>query len=233
VKVAILACFNELYAPIADVALPVLKRYAEKHGYGVHVGEYHTDPTKLKTYGDRLKLELYKMHYDDHDILMFLDIDALVMNSEVRIEDVLGEFRPFLWTWDLNGPCSGFWIARCVPEVLLFLTAVAERAPRMGGLIAREELGPPHSVTLQMEPHGTSDQTAMTALMNIPPFDLVAAYCVSGKEAGHCYDVEALKIPPMFHYINAYAPGDWICTWPSLPLDERLALMKAASEKAT
>ncbi len=104
-KIGILTAFNERYAPIADITLPLMKRYADKHGYALEVGKYHEDATRLETYGDRMKIELYKAHYDEHDILMWLDIDVLVMNSEIRIEERLGQL-PFLWTYDINGPCG-------------------------------------------------------------------------------------------------------------------------------
>lgn len=253
-RVAIITCYDEGYAPIADVTLPIMQRYATKHGYGLHIGKYHTDPRNLFTYGDRLKISLFNEHYDAHDIICFLDIDVLVMNSEIKIEEVLmghsltelskmgrgllaeaarEKMRPFLWTYDPNGPCSGFWIARCIPDVHLVLNAVKNRCPEYGKVSVKESLGPPHSVTLQMEPHGSSDQMMMRDLMNIPPFSSVLKHCVSGKEAGHCFSFEELGWPPAWNHLGNYEPGDFLLTFPSSPMERRLELLKLNAEKAT
>lgn len=255
-RVAIITCYDEGYAPIADVTLPIMQRYATKHGYGLHIGKYHTDPARLLSYGDRLKIALYNEQYDVHDIICFLDIDVLVMNSEVKIEDVLikrcaslpsevyhtsyegavvrgTEHRPFLWTYDPNGPCSGFWIARCIPDVHLVLNHIRNACPGAGKVSVREDLGPPHSVTLQLEPHGSSDQMMMRSLMNIPPFSSVLKHCVSGKEAGHCFDFRELGWPEAWDHFGHYEPGDYLLTFPSSPMERRLELLKLNAEKAT
>lgn len=224
-KVALITCLNDRYAAIADVSLPLFQAYAQKHGYAMRVGLYHTDPGKIETYGDRGKIATFNELYPDHDIVCFMDVDVLVMDSERRIEDALGE-RPFLWTYDVNGPCSGFWIAQCIPQVKLVLDAVQTRAQLSGGLIAREDAGPPHTVTLQMEPHGTSDQTTMRSLMHLPPFSGILQHCVSGREAGHTYLYDELGWHH-YHYLGNYEPGSWLLTFPSTPLERRLELMKA------
>ncbi len=95
-----------------------------------------------------------------------------------------------------------------------------------------EDLGPPHRVTLQMEPHGSSDQDEMTRLMSIPPFSKTFRYCVSSKEAGHTFLYDRLGWHD-YKEIGNYAPGDWLLTCPSEPLDERIKLLQEWSEKAT
>lgn len=230
-KIALLTAFNEKYAPIADVTLPLMKAYVDRHGYGMEVSKYHEDPARIRSYGDRGKIELYLAHYREHDMLMWLDIDVLILNHDIEIEDVLGN-RNFLWTYDSSGPCSGFWIARTVPAVTIMLNRVREEAPRNGRVIA-SELRDPHRVNVQFEPYGTSDQMQMRALMTIPPFDRVLGgeNCVSCKQAGHCFDHEILHMPDYYDYISKYEPGDWLYTVPSIPIERRrFALLRKAQE---
>lgn len=233
-RVCIITVCNPDYVPIGDITLPALQRYAQKHGYGVELGPYHTNPRQLLSYGDRGKYTLFEKFYNDYDIIMFLDIDAIVMNSDIKVEDVLGE-RNFLWTYGVDGPCSGFWIARTEPIVHLTLAYVANLAPIAGNVRTREDLGPPHKIVLEMEPRGQSDQEVMRSIMNMPPFDRVlgAENCVSLKEAGHCFDFRAIGWPEHFDYMGNYESGDWLLTFPGVPFDRRLQLLQAASEKAT
>lgn len=223
-RVAIITAFDAKYAPIADVTLQPMRDYAARHGYGLMLGRYHEDPTDLRTYGDRGKIDLYQIHYDAHDVLMWLDVDVLVTNPEIRIEDVLGD-RPFLWTYDGNGPCSGFWIARCNEPVGLTFQKVQNEAALGRSVIAREAWDP-HRMTLQFEPSGSSDQMVMRSLMGIPPYAEVLKHCVSGKEAGHCYDNRILDWPKHYDYLSHWEPGDWLYTLPSVPLERRRILLE-------
>lgn len=222
-KTAIVTAFNEAYAPIADVTLPLMKLYADRHGYGLHLGRYHENPAQLKTYGDRGKIDLYLKQYDTHDTLMWLDIDVLILNHDLKIEDVI-EDRPFVWSYDCNGPCSGFWIAKCVPEVAMMFNKVAEEAMLGRSVIARE-LSAPHRVSVQFEPHGTSDQMMMRELMNLPPYREVLQHCLSSKQVGHCYDYRILKWPEAYDYMGNYEDGDWLYTLPSVELQRRKILL--------
>ena len=112
-RVVVSTCWDEAYKPLALIADPILRRYCTKRGYGYEPFAYHESPKALDSFGDRGKIAQYMKLYATgrYDAMMFLDIDALVMNSEVRVEDVL-QSAPFVWSYDVNGPCSGFWIAR-------------------------------------------------------------------------------------------------------------------------
>lgn len=233
-RVCLTTVISKEYAAIGDITLPNMQAYAQKHGYGMEVGLYHTNPAMPLTYGDRGKIALYDKLYNAFDVIMFLDVDALIMNSDIRIERVLGD-RPFIWTHHVDGPCSGFWIARATPLVHLTLGYVANRAPLMGNVRTREEIGPPHKIVLEMEPRGQSDQEVMRSIMHMPPFDEVLGpwNCVKGKEAGHCFDYREIGWPKHFDYLGHYEPGDWLLTFPAAPLPRRIELLQAAAEKAT
>lgn len=229
--IALITAWDEKYASLGEVARPLIERYCARHGYDAFIGEYHTNPANLQTYGDRLKVEMYNRRYaDGYDMVCWLDIDVIVMNSEIRIEDVVGRYqvgyglafttepRRFTWSHDSNGPLSGFWIARCVPEVRNFLNQAVQKSLEMTSTIVR--IGTePATVTTQFEPYGVSDQTGMRAIMHMPPHRDVAQHCLPGKDVGHCYE------PGRDPYMD-YEPGKWLITFPGLPLDVRLAKMK-------
>ena len=216
-RVVLITCHDAKYEALAKIALPNFTAYCIKHGYQLFVGDYHTDPTRLDTYGDRGKIDMFNRHYESHDIVMFLDIDALVMNSDIRIEDRIGAW-PFVWTYDVNGPCSGFWIARCTEDVFLMLNTVKNRAPQQGNVRMVYVPGPPAKTVLELEPTGQSDQKTMVSMMNEPPYSNVLRYCVAGNDAGHCYPRDVMKWPEQYPNLNDYAPGDWIVTFPAVPL---------------
>jgi hypothetical protein len=235
--VAIMVAFNHAYLPMAEVSLPIIRAYCEKHEYSLIQGRFMDDseylPTEdIKDYFDRGKIKMYQQKYKQADILCWMDIDLIIMNSEIRIEDRLGD-RSFLWTYDVAGPCSGFWIARCQPEVFMVLERVQQQAQITTNVIAAEHFFP-HRVTLQIEPRGTSDQTTMRSLMNIPPYSRVLGpqNCLSGKEVGHTYLYDDYGWGA-YRSLGDYEPGDWLLTFPSLPLAERLEKMQHYAALAT
>lgn len=233
-RICLFTMIDKAYERIAEITFPNFAAYCGKHGYKFEVGAYHTDPRKMDTYGDRGKTIVFDKLFNDFDIMMFLDADALVMNSDIRIEDVLGD-RPFLWSHHWNGPCSGFWIARNIPKVYVAITEVRNRAPFLGNVRPIHVEGPPSKTVLEMEPHGQSDQETMRTLMTMPPYDEVFGNgnCVSGKEAGHCFDYRAIGWPALGDYLGHYEPGDWLLTFPSIPLERRIELLREAALRAT
>ena len=206
-RVAIFSYWNDKYAPLADIARPNWKAYAERHGYGLrfYPGEYHEDPSRPETYGDKGKFELYYDLRGYVDIVMFLDIDSLFMNQDVRVEERLewaSFHKRFVWTHDDNGPLSGFWIART--------DAITEKHLRYAYKYAAENNNVKHG---KIEPNGISDQDAMRALMRVPPFQGTFQSCWDAAEAGHCYP-------------ENWRPGEWLITFPGRSVEEKLEGMK-------
>jgi hypothetical protein len=234
VKTALITVQNDLYKPIGEITLPLMTRYCERRGYHFRCGQYHTNPSDLPTYGDRGKVELFNRFYlQGYDYVMFLDLDVVIMNSDMPVQTMLG-FRPFLWTYDHNGPLSGFWIAKCEPQVYMTMNAIKNGAPAAGKISVTEDVGPPHGVNLRLEPHGASDQMMMRSLMNIPPFGEVLGEhnCLPGGQVGHTYPREVMKLPKEFPNINDYYEGAFCVTFPGVPLQERIELCRQWAERA-
>ena len=220
-RVALFGTWNEAYKPLAEIALPNWLEYCTRHGYALvgYPNAFHLDPSRPETYGDKCKFELYYDVRGHCDIAMFLDIDALIMNQGRKIEDALS-FRPFLWTYDDNGPCSGFWIARTDELTERHLRYAYERAARHSNI--RNGV---------IEPNGISDQDSMRDLMNVPPFSRTfgttsaALYptqprCMPAELIGHCYE-------------SNYKPGDWLLTFPGISVEEkREKMLKWTKDRA-
>lgn len=209
-RIIVFSTWNDAYAPLAEIARPNWTAYCAKNGYGLrfYPGHYHEDPSKPETFGDKGKFEIY---YDIRglcDVVMWLDIDSLFMNHNIRIEDVLSD-KPFVWTYDDSGPLSGLWIARTDLRT--------EGHLRYAYAVAARENNVRHG---KIEPNGISDQDAMTRLMNVPPFSHTFGNgnCLPAVSVGHCYE-------------SNYEPGDWILTWPGMPVEEKLERMKSWSNR--
>jgi hypothetical protein len=112
---------------------------------------------------------------------------------------------------------------------------VKNRAPLLGNVRPVLVPGPPAKTVLELEPTGQSDQETMVSLMNVPPFSQVFGpqNCVSGKEAGHCFDYSEIGWPPAYNYLGNYEPGDWIITFPASPIERRIELLREYAAKAT
>lgn len=208
-RVCLISAWNERYAPLAQIAVPNFASYAKRHGYGARMfpGEYHEDASRPETYGDKGKFNLWYDVAGHADIVMWLDIDSLFMNHDIRVEDVAG-FNPFTWTYDDNGPLSGLWIAKTDP--------ITEKHLRYAYEMAVRENNVRHG---KIEPNGISDQDAMTRLMGMPPFNRTfSTGCYPASELGHCYE-------------SNYEPGKWIITFPGMSVEEKLSKMIEWSKK--
>jgi hypothetical protein len=202
-RICLMSVTNKKYDPIAALAEPNWLAYCKKHNYAfrLYTGAYHEDPSQVDTYGDKVKFECYYDMRGLFDVVMFLDIDSLFTNMDIRIEDRLMGQR-FFWTYDDNGPLSGL--------MIMHTDDVTEKHLRKAYELAARENNVRHG---QIEPNGISDQDAMTRLMNVPPFRDTFRFCYPAKEVGHCFP-------------QNWEPGDWIYGVPGCPVDEKLALMK-------
>lgn len=207
-RICIISSWNDRYAPLAEIARPNWIAYAQRHGYAIRLypGEYHEDPSRLETFGDKGKFRLYTDVRGWCDMVMWLDIDSLFTNMDTRIEDIIGVSR-FMWTCDENGPLSGLWVARTDDTTEKHLRFAYERAAIENNVR--------HGV---IEPNGISDQDSMTRLMNVPPFVRTFRHCPPAAEVGHCYE-------------SNWQPDSWIITFPGMTVEQKISKMKAWAAK--
>lgn len=214
-NVALFTHWDEKYDALARMVLPNWAEYCRKHKYFLRgYINYHEDPARPETYGDKGKFRYYTDLRGHFKYVMFLDIDCLFMNMDIKIEHQMDDYadrpwesdlhsqRPFMWTYDDNGPLSGLWIATTHERTERHLRHAYEYAARENNVR--------HG---KIEPNGISDQDAMTRLMHIPPFSTTFGHCLPAKFMGHCYE-------------SNYELGDWIITFPGVSLEEKTALLK-------
>jgi hypothetical protein len=235
-RVAIFSYWNAKYAPLADIARPNWKAYAERHGYALrfYPGEYHEDPSRPETYGDKGRFELYYDLRGYVDIVVSLDIDSLFMNEDVTVEDTLAfgcqlDMTTFAAAKHhvTSGVARRGGLRSPMRPPLNFLWTFAESGPMSGLWIARTDDTTERHLRFayakaaiennvrhgRVEPNGVSDQDAMTRLMAVPPFAQTFGSCFSAAEVG-------------FMHGDTYSGGDWIMTCRGGSVGEKLATMK-------
>ena len=215
-RIGLMTAWNDLYAPLAQIAQPVMKAYCERHGYTLLSGPWYHDNEGEEwrmSRGDLCKSSIFLNNADNFDVLMWLDVDSIIMNHDIKIEDVLAFERDWLWTCNTDGPMSGFWIGRTSPQVRAWVH-------RFAFACAYE--------------YGGGDQYAMREVAKWAPYDWLVggSNIVWGRHAGHCFAPE-VGCPPGMEDTIIYQPGDWIVTFPGIDIARRIDLMAQYAAKVT
>jgi hypothetical protein len=220
VRVCVYGYYNKKYDPIAEIAETNWAAYCARHGYALRTypggftdtedGDRMHDPEKGEN--------RFGLYYDIRglfDIVMFLDIDSLFLNMDETIERRVDAFywpdtlekpipeKPFLWTYDDNGPNTSVLIARTDDTTEKHLRYAYEYAKNSNNV--RHD---------RIERGGISDQDAMTALMNIPPFHDTFRHCYAASRIGVAYKEADVT------------PQTWIRSYAGMSLEDKLAAMK-------
>lgn len=93
--------------------------YADAHGYDFIVDDDAIDrsaPTRSWS-----KLLAMRKHLPRYDFLLYVDVDAVVMNPETRLEDIVDFDYDQVLAADSNGVHCGVWLVRNTPWTLWFL----------------------------------------------------------------------------------------------------------------
>lgn len=106
-KIAVATEFSPAYQQIADVTLPVLKRYCDKHDYELCVidipdGGFHY--RKIEWLQEKFKTDV--------EAVFYLDVDALITNLSVPIENFIDDDCSLFITRDAGGINGGSLIIR-------------------------------------------------------------------------------------------------------------------------
>ncbi len=82
-KIGIFTQYNEPFKPVADITIPVLQDYANRHGYDLHVS---VDPPIARSIvWDRYKVIADNIRF--YDWVAHFDADVLVTNHHIRLEE--------------------------------------------------------------------------------------------------------------------------------------------------
>lgn len=178
------------YAELAAITYPSVERYCKKHGYGLAYDPNRTDK-------DACKVALYQTIYAtgqfcSADVFVWIDTDALIMNSDRRIESIVYEHMPssvhYLIGTDVNGLNSGVFVARFSPEAHLFMT-VANSISVASGWADQEGL----IQTAIKSPHKEIYKEVPGKVFNC-----------------NDYSLKGWNFGEYGNYINRYEPGDFI-----------------------
>lgn len=109
---------------LADVTLPTLQGYCDRHGYDltVHRGGFGD---RKRNYGYQ-KTEMALQLLDGTEYLWVVDCDVLITNPEVRLEQFVDDRFCMMATHDANGFNAGSYIIRNEPRSKFFLARVIE-----------------------------------------------------------------------------------------------------------
>jgi hypothetical protein len=216
-KVCVITAHDARYAEMASITMPSLMRYCAKHNYELWVDD-NIDPREGDFCKIRLFRELYATgNYSPDDFCFWIDTDALVMNSEVKLEDVSHHWLDYvtsstLWGdtqghylvgYDPNGINTGTWLARFSSKAEHFLRVATETSASMGW----------------------ADQVGllMTALQ--PTFRDIVRYCPGRVMNSMPYRLYGWNWQHGYE-INAYEDGNFVVHLPAIELPKRLELLR-------
>ncbi len=110
IKILILSLADAAFADIGTISSPNKQRYAMDHGYDFVCADYVRDSNRSASWNKILWVEKYLPRYD---WIFWTDADSLVINYEIRIEDIIGDSaHDLILTKDENGLNAGQFLIR-------------------------------------------------------------------------------------------------------------------------
>ncbi len=93
----------------AKTSLPNKRRYCEAQGYSLSVHETPIDPNSAPSWQ---KIPWILKHLEDSDLVLWSDADALIMNFDLKVEDLIDDDFDLVLGSDANGVHCGNLIVR-------------------------------------------------------------------------------------------------------------------------
>ena len=94
-KFAIVTLFDSYYEDLAKIAIPDKLQYASKHGYDVIYFDQKIDDTRPAQWS---KVKAVEHVLDDYEWVWWIDIDALIMNRDIKLESIVDETADIIFT---------------------------------------------------------------------------------------------------------------------------------------
>lgn len=85
---AVIGCHNEAYHKIGIYADLNKQAYCKKHNYDLFLYHKSLDPSRHPAWSKILAVE---KHIGDYKWLLWIDSDALIMNSNIKIESLIDQ----------------------------------------------------------------------------------------------------------------------------------------------
>lgn len=198
-KIALVTMLAENYRAIANITLPVMQEYAERHGYSIHTiilddgNAYHFK-----------KHEYFRMLFlDGIDAIWYLDIDCLITNLNTKVEDFIDNEHDIFMTEDVHELNGGSLIIKnneCGRWVNGFVLSHKNVFPNEQNVYNHYRIKDPFSRYLKVLRHPS---------INSYRYDLYQEYPdIRDREQGHHHE------------------GDFVLHVPALGLEHREEVLK-------
>ena len=205
-KVIVCTMWSPCLQELADIAIPNLQTYCDKHGYELrHINAKDNDCwfRKHEAFAEYFK------ELNEGDIIWYRDIDGLVMNLAKPVTDFIDDYYPFYVTKDFNEINGG--------SVIIKNTEAGRKL---------------NEVVLEQKGFLSNEQNVYNSVpfimfgidfMKILPQNTINSYS---------YDL----YPETKEYIGRndlgdYLPGDLFIHFPGLGVREKIAMMNEFKEK--
>jgi hypothetical protein len=106
-NILVLSLADKEFSGIAEISSPNKQRYAAKHGYEFICADHLIDASRSASWNKVLWI-VRSMRVQMPDWIFWTDADSLVMNGEIRLEDIIGDGEhDLIITKDENGLNAG------------------------------------------------------------------------------------------------------------------------------
>ena len=117
-KVGLLSLCDGGVEAICAESMANKQAYADLHGYDLIVDLDVVDKNRPTSWSKLLAMRKY---LPDYDLLLYVDIDTIIMNPEKRLEDIVDYDYDQILAADKNGLNCGVWMVRNTPWMLWFI----------------------------------------------------------------------------------------------------------------
>ncbi len=100
-RIAVTTFYTESYQPLADITIPILDKYCNKHGYVLHINKTKEDNIHF------VKTKDAKNLLDEYSLVWGVECDFLITNLNYKITDFINWEADTFLCKDVNGVNSG------------------------------------------------------------------------------------------------------------------------------
>lgn len=197
-KVVVCTEYSPSYQEIADITLPVMEEYCQKHRYGFEALKIPDNDFAYRKH-DYFSYLLST----DIDVIFYIDVDCLITNYNYRVEDFIDDDHDFFITKDANEVNGGSMIlkntgrGRWINELILSKRGLYENEQNVINAFIHS---PQFNQFIKILTHPSINSYRYDFYQEFPN--------VRGREEGHWH------------------PGDFILHVPALELSKRAAILK-------
>ncbi len=118
---AVFIYYTPDWQPLADIVLPNVEAYCERHGYKLYIDCERDDGLFQVGF---YKMEALLRRIYDHEFVWLLDLDTLITNPSIPFTQFADNEHDIFITEDIHGINAGSWIIRNTEASRLFVRTV-------------------------------------------------------------------------------------------------------------